>query len=410
MHGWAVWAMGVERLMAMSEETLASRLLCIGFDGETLPADAHSLIARGVGFAVLFARNVKTPEQVAKLNATIKAAAPSTIAICVDQEGGRVRRLREGFSQVPAMRDIGRVGSRLLNGNGRSHVAGTINGNGNVNGNGKGKNGHHRTIVCEVGSILGKELRAVGFDVNFAPVLDVDTNPTNPVIADRSLARDAREVARLGCEMIAGLQGAGVAACGKHFPGHGDTSVDSHYALPRLNHDLKRLNEIELVPFVAATQAGCESMMTSHIVFTPLDPNLPATLSPIVLDGLLRKQIGFQGVIFTDDMEMKSIANFYDFDESVVRTIEAGSDVVTICHSLDKQHRAIEVIAAAIRSGRLSRDRIDQSIARIDRLHQRYVKPVQYEPDVLDSEYSRYVLAHVESPPRLPDPTEYNPH
>jgi beta-N-acetylhexosaminidase len=386
--------------MPISEETLASRLLCVGFDGETLPAEAQGLISRGVGFAVLFARNVKTPEQVAKLNASIKDASPTSIAICVDQEGGRVRRLRDGFSQVPAMREIGRVGTRLLNG--RS--------NGVTNGKHKNGNGHHRTIVCEVGSILGKELRAVGFDVNFAPVLDVDTNPRNPVIADRSLARDAREVARLGCEMITGLQSAGVAACGKHFPGHGDTSVDSHHALPRLDHDLKRLNEIELVPFVAATQAGCESMMTSHIVFTPLDSELPATLSPIVLDGLLRKQIGFQGVIFTDDMEMKSIANFYDFDESVVRTIEAGADVVTICHSLDKQKRALEVIAAAIRSGRLSRDRIDQSIARIDRLHERYVKPVQYEPSVLDCAEHRYVLAHVEMPPRLPDPTEYTPH
>lgn len=375
--------------------------MCIGFDGETLPSDAMSLIERGVGFAVLFARNVRTPEQVARLNTFIKQAAPGTIAICVDQEGGRVRRLREGFSPVPSMRDLGRVGNRLLNG--KSH-AGT-NGNGS-----NGKNGHRHSIVHEVGSILGSELRAVGIDVNFAPVLDVDTNPRNPVIADRSLARDAREVARLGCEMIAGLQGAGVAACGKHFPGHGDTSLDSHHALPRLDHDLKRLNEIELVPFLAAAQCGVESMMTSHIVFTPLDPDLPATLSPIVLDGLLRKQIGFDGVIFTDDMEMKSIASFYDFDEAVVRTIEAGADVITICHTLEKQERAIEVIAAAIRSGRLSRDRIDQSIARIERLHARYARPVRYEPDVLDCEHHRYVLAHVESPPRVPDPTEYTPH
>lgn len=385
--------------MPISEELLASRMICVGFDGESLPAQAQTLIQRGVGFVVLFARNVKTPAQVADLNSAIKAAAPESVAICVDQEGGRVRRLRDGFSQVPAMREIGRVGHRLLSG--RPNTNGTTNGK---------RNGTYRTIVCEVGSLLGKELRAVGIDVNFAPVLDVDTNPRNPVIADRSLARDAREVARLGCEMIAGLQGAGVAACGKHFPGHGDTSLDSHLALPRLDHDLKRLNEIELVPFVAAAQAGVESMMTSHIVFTPLDPDLPATLSPIVLDGLLRKQIGFDGVIFTDDMEMKSIANFYDFDEAILRTIDAGADVITICHTLEKQMRAIDLIANAIRSGRLSRDRIEQSIARIDRLHQRYVRPVHYEPQVLDCEHHRYVLAHVESPPRLPDPTDYSPH
>ena len=379
--------------MPVSVDSLASRLVCIGFNGETLPSASRSLIDRGVGFAVLFSRNVNTPEQVAQLNASIKEAAPTSIAICVDQEGGRVRRLRDGFSPVPSMREIGRVGDRLLNGKPR------INGNYSA----------RHSIVHEVGSILGKELRAVGFDVNFAPVLDVDTNPTNPVIADRSLARDAREVARLGCEMIAGLQGAGVAACGKHFPGHGDTSLDSHHSLPRLDHDLKRLNEIELVPFVAATLAGVESMMTSHIVFTPLDPELPATLSPIVLEGLLRKQIGFDGVIFTDDMEMKSIVDFFDFDESIIRTIEAGADVITVCHTLERQHRAIDVLAGAIRSGRLSRDRIDQSIARIDRLHQRYVKPVQYEPDVLDCEHHRFVLAHLDSPPNVPDPTDYLP-
>lgn len=405
---------------------LAARMICAGFDGRTLPESARQLIARGVGFCVLFARNVSTPEQVAKLNAEIKAVASQAnhpIAICVDQEGGRVRRLRDGFTQVPSMRDVGRAAIRE-NPNVGSKPATHTNGhagNGSMNGAG---NGHAAPIdldylangdVCrdglvyDIGQLIGIELKAVGFDVAFAPVLDVDTNPANPVIADRSLARSASAVAHMGCQLLTGLQDVGVAACGKHFPGHGDTSQDSHYALPRLDHDIRRLSDVELVPFMAAARAGIAAIMSSHIIFGPIDDTLPATLSPAVLGGLLRQRLGYDGVVFTDDMEMKAIANFYDFDEAVIRSIEAGADVVTICHTLEKQNRAIDVLAAAMQSGRLSKDRVAQSMTRIDRFLSQFSSPkVTFNPAVLDSEPHRAVVSRVTSQAdEGRDPTAY---
>lgn len=378
----------VSKALTDSPERLAARMLCMGFEGHTLPETARQMFADGVGFAVLFARNVDSPRQVAELNASIKAAGSGQAhggllpLICVDQEGGRVRRLRDGFTPIPSMRNLGHAAA------GSDDPA---------------------ALARSVGSVLGSELRAVGIDVGFAPVLDVDTNPDNPVIADRSLGRDPATVATLGCALVEGIQGAGVAACGKHFPGHGDTSQDSHHHLPRLDHTLERLREIELVPFVAAAKCGVAAMMSSHIVFGPLDPDHPATLSRDVLQTLLRDELKFDGVVFTDDMEMKAIANFYDFDEAVIRAIEAGADVVTVCHTLSKQRRAIEVIAAAIRNGRLSRERIAQSVRRIERLVTRFGRAVEFEPASLNQAEHLELVARVtsEAGGDGADPTRY---
>lgn len=373
-----------ERAIAeMSAGELAARMVAVGIDGTTLSDGGCRLLNRGVGFVVLFARNIHTPRQVADFIGEIKNCAPRTVGLCVDQEGGRVRRLRDGFTHVPSMRDVGQAAMRSTDPDDQT--------------------------ARQVGAILGGEIRAVGFDVNFGPVLDTDTNPLNPVIADRSLSRDANVVAHLGCDLIDGLQAdAGVAACGKHFPGHGDTSQDSHYALPRLDHDLQRLHDVELVPFVAAARAGVAAMMTSHIVFSPLDDQMPATLSPAVLNGLLRREIGYDGVVFTDDMEMKAIASFFDFDEAVIRTIEAGADVVTICHTPEKQHRAIDLLTAAITSGRLPRERVLRSVRRIERLHATFVRPVRFDGSVLNSAAHRATVARIE-PHQVEtlDPTQY---
>lgn len=366
-------------------ERLAARMLCVGFEGHTLPESARSLFEGGVGFAVLFARNVESPRQLAELNASIKAAGNhhgTRPLICVDQEGGRVRRLRDGFTPIPSMRDLGNAAAAMEN---------------------------PAALARSVGAVLGTELRAVGIDIGFAPVLDVDTNPDNPVIADRSLGRDPATVAALGCALVEGIQGAGVAACGKHFPGHGDTSQDSHHHLPRLDHDLARLREVELVPFIAAARGGIAAMMSSHIVFGPLDADHPATLSPYVLETLLRGELKFDGVVFTDDMEMSAIASFYDFDDAIVRAIEAGADVITVCHTLAKQQRAITVIADAIRNGRLSRERIQRSIARIDRLGAKFGRSVAFEPLSLNHAEHRDLVARVGADTKGDDPTRYRP-
>ena len=377
---------------------LAARLICVGFDGRTLPDSARTLIERGVGFCVLFARNVATPRQVAELTASIKDAAVNAkhpIAICVDQEGGRVRRLRDGFTQIPSMRDVGKASLRENPNLGQDPSCVNSTGNGKSEGNG---NGHHHAppdidyltdghvcrdgLTYDIGKLIGTELRAVGFDVGFAPVLDVDTNPANPVIADRSLSRTAGVVAHLGCQLLTGLQDVGIAACGKHFPGHGDTSQDSHYSLPRLDHDLRRLSEVELVPFMAAAKAGIAAIMTSHIIFAPIDDTLPATLSPAVLGGLLRDRLGYDGVVFTDDMEMSGDREFL----RLRRRRRAGDRSRRGCGDgvpLARPNSVARLKWSPRRFGQRptqSRVELRNRSARIDRLSTRFGRAVTFEP------------------------------
>src|SRR5512133_1769773 len=212
--------------MPSSLDRDASALLCVGFHGKTPSPEVLELIRRGVSGVILFSRNVESAEQVAELTAALKRAAGRPLLVTIDQEGGRVARLRapQGFTELPPMRAIGAAGDDRL--------------------------------AFEVGALLGRELRAVGIDQDYAPVVDVDTNPANPVIGDRSFGREASGVGRMGAAVARGLQSAGVAACAKHFPGHGDTSQDSHRDLPRLAHPVERLREVELVPFRALADAG----------------------------------------------------------------------------------------------------------------------------------------------------------
>lgn len=324
-------------------ERLAARMVGIGFGGTELCAEARALIGRGVGSAIFFARNVESPAQFASLVADVKdAGGARPVMTCIDQEGGRVMRLGEPFTRVPSMRQVGRGGDPAL--------------------------------AREIGRILGRELRAVNIDVDLAPVLDVDTDPGNPVISVRSFGADAELVARLGVEVIRGIQEQGVGACGKHFPGHGDTRQDSHVDLPSLPHGIERLNAVELRPFVAAIAAGVASIMTAHVIYSAIDAH-PATLSAAILDDILRKRLGFDGVVMSDDMQMKALADHYPFDDAIVRAARAGVDLFWICHSLELQNRAIEVLAKAVTDGALPRATIESAGHRLDVLSARYVKP-----------------------------------
>src|SRR5512138_1700220 len=309
-------------------------LFCVGFHGKTASPEVLELIRRGVAGVVLFARNVEDAEQVAALVAELKRAAGRPLLVSVDQEGGRVARLRaaQGFTELPPMRALGEAGDEGL-----ARAAGTL---------------------------LGTELRAVGIDQDFAPVVDVDTNPANPVIGDRALSRDPRAVARLGAALAAGLQSAGVAACAKHFPGHGDTSQDSHRDLPRLPHDLARLEAVELVPFRALARAGVASVMTAHVVFEALDPRRPATLSPEVM-RLLRERVGFQGCAVSDDLEMKAVAEHFPLEEAAPGAVSAGVDALLVCHHAEVQHRAIDLVRAAVERGAIPAARIAEARGRV---------------------------------------------
>jgi len=328
----------------------AARCVFVGIQGTTPePAELH-LIRRGVGGVILFARNVADPVQVAELSRALKAAAPGPLLVCIDQEGGRVQRLRPPhWTAWPSMRRIGE-----------------IDGQGGVG----GMNG--QAIVEMLGRMIAEELSACGIDLDFAPVLDVDTNPANPVIGDRSFSRDPRRVARLGVALGQALERAGVASCGKHFPGHGDTSQDSHLTLPRLAHDAARLWEVELVPFVAAARAGLASTMTAHIRFETLD-RLPATLSPLAL-GMLRKDVGFRGCCISDDLEMRAISETWGVPDAAELAIDAGCDAVLVCHTLQHQHDSIDAIARGARSGPMPRDRLLEACTRVETLH-KFARP-----------------------------------
>ena len=317
-----------------------ARMFAVGFDGLTPPAELPRLIDRGVSSVVLFARNVESPEQVAELAGELKARAGRPLLTCVDQEGGRVRRLRDGFTHVPSMRALGHTGDVEL--------------------------------AYAVGRILARELRAVNLDVNFAPTLDVDTNPDNPVIGDRSFGATSDLVSRMGTALIRGLQENGVAACGKHFPGHGDTSQDSHHELPRLPHPMERLERVELPPFRAAVDAGVAMIMTSHVVFEPIDPEYPATMSKSVLHGILRQRMKFDGVIISDDLEMRAIAANFDIAEVVTRGANAGVDLFAICHDPVLQNRAIDALVKAVERGAVPRERVAEANRRLDGLMKRY--------------------------------------
>ncbi|MCH2109587.1 MAG: beta-N-acetylhexosaminidase, partial [Polyangiaceae bacterium] len=309
------------------------------------------LFDRGVSGAVLFGRNIDHPEQVAELIHSIKEYAGRTFFVGLDQEGGLVQRLRDGFTRIPPMRALGALGEE--------------------------------ETAREVGRLLGRELRAVGVDVNYAPILDVDTNPANPIIGNRSFSRDPELVAKLGVALGQGLEEEGVASCGKHFPGHGDTAQDSHQELPRLPHSLERLEEVELVPFRAWTKARLASVMTAHVIFEPLDKEFPATMSRTVLHGILRDKLGYEGLIITDDIEMKAIADHYGYEEAAIRGVNAGVDNFLCCHTADVAHLVIDTVAKAVDGGRVAQSRLDDANERVAAFAKRWAHPA--EPPRLDA-------------------------
>jgi len=320
-------------MTSMLDQDVAG-LFAVGFAGTSASHEVLELVRRGVYGVVLFARNVVDAEQVAALVADLKEAAGRPLLVSVDQEGGRVARLRapQGFTELPPMRALGATGDANL--------------------------------AFEVGALLARELRAVGIDQDYAPVVDVDTNPANPVIGDRSLSRDAGEVARLGTALAQGLEAGGVAACAKHFPGHGDTSQDSHKDLPHLPHGLVRLRAVELLPFRALAAAGVASVMTAHVVFDALDPRRPATLSAPAM-RLLREECGYGGCVISDDLEMSAVAQHFSLEETVPSALAAGVDALLVCHSPEVQHRAIDVARAAVESGAISRERLAEARRRV---------------------------------------------
>jgi beta-N-acetylhexosaminidase len=338
-------------------EPSIGQLFLMGFPGTELSQDARRLIQHeSLGGAILFSRNIESLEQVVELNSEIIALGTEAFPtlISVDQEGGRVARLRGICTDIPDMRSVGHASAE------------------------------NADLPYRVGAMMARELSCLGFHLNFAPVLDVDTNPLNPVIGERSFGSDPSEVSKLGVQFIRGMQQAGVAACGKHFPGHGDTDTDSHFALPRIPHDLHRLETVELPPFKAAADAQVASIMTAHVMFPALDPDHPATLSPAILHKILRERFRYEGVIVSDDLEMQALADHFSVEEMVVQGLLAGIDLFLICHRAEWIERGLEAVRKALDSGRLPLSRVEEACHRIQLMKARFLGKVA-KPDLQEA-------------------------
>ena len=323
---------------------LAGQSVMLSFTGTRVTHELVVALERTrAGGVILFARNIGSPTELYTLTGTLQEQAAMLglppLLVGIDQEGGPVTRLRPPFVTVPSQMAQAAVADPAA---------------------------VHRCAV-----LTGKQLRAFGINVNFAPVLDVNCNPDNPVIGTRSFGEDPTVVTHLALEALRGYREAGVVATGKHFPGHGDTALDSHLGLPVVRHGRERLDEMELAPFVAAFRAGLPAVMTAHIVFEALD-SLPATLSRSILTGLLRNELEFDGVIFTDALDMQAISGRYGAVKAGLRSKAAGADVLLPLGSLAEQVAVVEALQSAIADGSLSQSIFEATARRLDALREAY--------------------------------------
>ena len=332
----------------MTSREKIGQLFMVGFLGTSVTPDLASFIKEyKPGGVILFSRNLESVEQIVNLTNGLQARSPhSPLLISIDQEGGRVSRLPNGFTIFPPCGLLGHCNSSEL--------------------------------AYAAAATTATELRAVGVNMNMAPVLDVNSNPVNPVIGDRAFGTTPDVVCKLGLATAAGLQDNKVVACGKHFPGHGDTSVDSHKELPVVEASRGRLEAIEFLPFRRAVAQSIASMMTAHVLYRALDPELPATLSPTIITNLLRQELQYDGVVLTDDLEMHAIIDHYGIEDAAIRAVLAGCDILLICKDRDREAAAFKAVEQAIEAGVISPERLDLSVARIARLKDRFVTP--YKP------------------------------
>lgn len=314
------------------------QLFMVGIPQSTLDNETRTLLQElqpsGI---ILFRRNYTGPAALAVLCAELHSlflTHPPLIAI--DHEGGRVHRLSPPFTHFPAAIHLGHTGSVGL--------------------------------AYRVGLAMGHELRRVGIDIDFAPVLDVLTNPANTVIGDRAFSSDPYQVALFGRAVARGLRESGIIPCGKHFPGHGGTLMDSHEDLPHDKRSQEELNRIDLYPFQQAMIEGIEMLMTAHVLYPVLDPELPATVSPKIITGLLRQQMHYEGVAVTDDLEMGAVVRHATVEQAAVNALNAGADLLLVCHKIELAIAARDACLRAIENGELSLQRVEEAGRRIGAL------------------------------------------
>jgi beta-N-acetylhexosaminidase len=318
----------------------AGDLLLIGLPGPALDAEARALLdeVRPLG-VILFRRNIVSVDQLRDLTAALREDRPDQL-VSIDHEGGRVHRMPEAtFTHFPPILEIVRRGDPAL--------------------------------LREVGLAHAAELRAAGFDLTYAPVLDVHTNPDNPIIGDRAFGATPEEVIHYALPYLQGLTEGGILGCGKHFPGHGDTRVDSHLELPVLpasTHGIQRLRTLEMRPFARAIAQGIPMLMTAHVVCEALDPGVPATLSRRILGDILRRELGYNGFVVSDDLEMKAIADHYPAGRAAVEAVLAGCDGCLVCATPSVIRECHEALARAIADREIPEPQLEAAAGRGRRL------------------------------------------
>jgi beta-N-acetylhexosaminidase len=333
-----------EILDGLSLDEKIGQMVFAGIEGERLTPESKRLINQyKIGGIIFYEGNISTPGQTVSLINQIKTENhnnPLPLFLGIDEEGGRITRLPASVMKHPSNQHIGQV--------------------------------NDGQYAYDLGELLGKKINAFGFNLNFAPVLDVNSNSNNPVIGDRSYGSDPERVSRLGVLTMKGIAAQGVIPVIKHFPGHGDTDVDSHLDLPEVDKTVEQLKALELVPFIEAINHGAEAVMVAHILFPRLDPTYPATMSPAVITDMLRNEFNFQGVVITDDLTMEAITDHYDIGFAAVRSVQAGSDIVLVGHEYDLILRVIKALREAVQSGEIPESRIDESVRRIIDLKDKY--------------------------------------
>lgn len=331
-------------LDTMTLDEKIGRMVMVGLEGYTPDEKTMEMIEKyHVGGFILFSRNIEGPDQLTALLNSLKAANSRSkipLLLSVDQEGGRVSRMPKELERFPDNQTVGKV--------------------------------NLEEFSYKLGALLAECVKAFGFNMNFAPVLDIHSNPNNPVIGDRSFGEDAEIVSRLGISVMKGMQDQGVISVVKHFPGHGDTDEDSHISLPSVEHSKERLMNFELVPFQNAIQNGADAVMIAHITVKEIDPDRPATLSEAVVTDLLREELNFDGVVVTDDLTMGAVMKNYDIGEAAVQSVLAGTDVLLVCHGYDNQVSVMEALKEAAENGTITEERIDRSVYRILKLMEKY--------------------------------------
>lgn len=328
----------------MTLDEKIGQMIVAGFNGTDVNEELINLVnTNKVGGVILFKRNIETSEQLKKLNNNIDGLNKEIpLFISVDEEGGRVNRLPSDMENFPSAREVG-----LKN---------------------------DKDYAYNNGKSIGESLKVTGFNMNYAPVLDIFSNPKNTVIGDRAFGSDVETVSTMGIATMKGIEEEGIISVIKHFPGHGDTSVDSHYGLPIVYKTLEELENFELIPFKKAIKEGCKAIMVSHILLDKIDKQNPSSMSETVVTDILREQLGFDGVVITDDMEMGAITENFTIEDACVQSIIAGCDIVLIGSGNESIYNTIQAIKDSILNGKITEERINESVVRIIKLKNEYFK------------------------------------